>query len=702
VARLPLGVRRPRVAGLVVACLFASSDAWAQQPDPRALANPFVKRTLHVDPSTWQTNATLSPEVRAKVEATLARHRALKASRAGREKVGAVLRAYQRTAAAAEPTPAGRVRALRTRLPILGVEPDGSVRAKIRLRRGGADEEAAIRALGVRIARVSQDRRVLYAALSAADIDRVAAQAVVAKISPIVDAQVRAGSVLSEGVAALRAVRVQDFLRVTGKTIRIGVISNGIEHIATPTPTGDLPPTATGDIPATTTGLPKVELCPLNDNSGDEGTAMLEIVHDVAPSAALAFCPAFGATGQQGLADAVTWLATEAFGGKGADVIVDDVGYLTEPFFQDGVIAQAVDAAVARGVSYFSSAGNSADAHYEHVYQDVVPGDDLVPFDDAHDFGTVAGLPADFGWDGVVAGNGNFFAAFMQWNDPFGASANDYDLYIFDADGDLAGEAASDFPIGEQGWDEQDGDDDPMEFAIVVNEFPGDPPFGTIKGFFMVIDRFFADPGALLELQFNGFFGLDPAKNIAEGSIFGHAASRGAMAVAATGAVENIDGTPNPGLDIIEDFSSRGPSRIFFTPTGAPAPEVRRKPNTTAVDGTSVTGINFVTPFFGTSASAPHAAAVAVLMKDVDPGLSPAGIARILRETSLERGTPGFDTTWGFGLIDAYAAAKRAGQVGKSPLFWVCLPTRRGIQLLVPEFLIPGALALGLDFGRCD
>ena len=693
-ARTPLGARRASVALLVVVCVVAASRAWAQQPDPRVLANPLVKQTLKVDPGTWQASATLSPEVRAKVEATLARQHALKAARAGQEvKVGSLLRAYQRTAAAAEPSPAGRVRAMRSRLPILGVEPDGTVRARIHLR-GGPGAEAAIRALGIRIARVSEDRRVLYAALSAADIDRVAAQAVVSKISPIIGAKVNAGSVLSEGVAALRADRVQQQLRVTGKKVRIGVISDGIESIAAPA--------ATGDIPATKTGLPKVDLCPLNDNSGDEGTAMLEIVHDMAPSAALAFCPAFGDTGQQGLADAVTWLATQAFGGKGADVIVDDVGYLTEPFFQDGVIAQAVDDAVAHGVSYFSSAGNSADAHYEHAYHDIVPGDDFIfPFD-THDFGTVAGLPPDIGWDGLVAGNGNFFAAFMQWNDPFGASANDYDIYIFDTNGKLAGDPTGDFPIGAPGIDAQDGNDDPAEVAFVVNLAPGPTPVGTVKGFFMVIDRFFANPNKLLELQFNGFFAVDPSKNIAEGSIFGHAASRGAMAVAATGAVENIDGTANPGLDVIEEFSSRGPSRIFFTPAGALAPEVRRKPNTTAVDGTSVTGVNFFTPFFGTSASAPHAAAVAVLLKDVDPGLGPAGIARILRETSLERGDPGFDTTWGFGLIDAFAAAKRAGQVGNSPLFWVCLPAKKGIQLVVPEFLIPAALALGLDFGRCD
>jgi Protein of unknown function (DUF2934)/Subtilase family len=104
----------------------------------------------------------------------------------------------------------------------------------------------------------------------------------------------------------------------------------------------------------------------------------------------------------------------------------------------------------------------------------------------------------------------------------------------------------------------------------------------------------------------------------------------------------------------------------------------------TAVDGVSVTGVNFVNPFFGTSASAPHAAAIAGLLKDVDGSLDPGDAIKVLRETALERGDPGFDSIWGHGFIDAFAAARRAGQVGNSPLYFMCVPGNHPLQIVAP------------------
>ena len=87
---------------------------------------------------------------------------------------------------------------------------------------------------------------------------------------------------------------------------------------------------------------------------------MMQVVHDVAPGAKLAFhtaaiTEADFATGIQDLAAA------------GAQVIADDVSYFDEPFFQDGLVAQAVNAVNAAGVAYFSAAGNSGSNGYDNT-----------------------------------------------------------------------------------------------------------------------------------------------------------------------------------------------------------------------------------------------------------------------------------------------------------------------------------------------
>src|SRR5262249_19496459 len=125
-----------------------------------------------------------------------------------------------------------------------------------------------------------------------------------------------------------------------------------------------------------------------------------------------------------------------------------------------------------------------------------------------------------------------------------------------------------------------------------------------------------------------------------EFGISGQAARPEVIAVAAINAQD-------PGLSDIENFSSRGPAPIFF-----PSPVTRPKPDLAAFDYVTTTVPGFA-PFPGTSAAAPHSAAVAALLLSKNPNLTPAQVQSILTSTAVDIGPPGFDDAAGFGRIDA-------------------------------------------------
>jgi hypothetical protein len=144
---------------------------------------------------------------------------------------------------------------------------------------------------------------------------------------------------VSQGDVAHRADAARATFGVDGTGVQVGVISDSVEALA------DLQ--TSGDLPA------GVQVLPGQAGSGSsEGTAMLEIVHDLAPGDQFLFATANG--GQAQFAQNILDLRT-----AGADIIVDDVSYFAEPVFQDGIIAQAVEQVIAGGVQYYSSAGNS-------------------------------------------------------------------------------------------------------------------------------------------------------------------------------------------------------------------------------------------------------------------------------------------------------------------------------------------------------
>ena len=450
----------------------------------------------------------------------------------------------------------------------------------------------------------------------------------------------QAGSVVTEGDRVHAVDTARDRRRVSGIGVTVGVLSDGVDTRAASIASGDLPA--------------DLEVLPDAAGSGDEGTAMLEIVHDLAPKAKLMFATAFD--GPDKFAANI-----RALRAAGADIIVDDVLYFGESPFQDGPIAQAVLDVTRDGALFFSSAGNDGNVdvgtsgNYEGDFR--ASPETVGKFAGfAHDFDPGAGVQAA----NPVSSASADAPAVLQWADALGAAADDYDLYALDAAGNVV--AFSN--------DRQDGDDDAFEGFML----PGSAVrLAVVK--FTGADRYFQ------LTVFRGRFRADGALTAyaTPGVTRGHSAVPAAFSVAAAPAATALPfdlepGDPaNPagpfpstytGAQKAERFTSDGPRRVFFSPTGDPLTpgdftsgggEVRPKPDLTAADGVSTSLASF-RPFFGTSAAAPHAAAVAALMVSGSPGITPQRVRAALMDTARDVEGTGYDRDTGAGLIRARAA----------------------------------------------
>src|SRR5438093_3401320 len=235
--------------------------------------------------------------------------------------------------------------------------------------------------------------------------------------SNVVFTQTGQGSRSSEGDITHLAYAARSAFGANGTGIKIGVLSDGVTNLAASQASGDLGP---------------VTVLAGQAGSGDEGTAMLEIIHDLAPGAQLYFATAF--TSIASFAQNIRDLRT-----VGCDIIVDDVFYFTETPFQDGqpgstntnggVVIQAVNDVTAAGALYFSSAGNqgnlnaSTSGTWEGDFVDGGATASPLPSPGAghvHNFGG-----QNFDVLLVPGSNG----ANLYWSDPLGGSANDYDLF---------------------------------------------------------------------------------------------------------------------------------------------------------------------------------------------------------------------------------------------------------------------------------
>lgn len=461
----------------------------------------------------------------------------------------------------------------------------------------------------------------------------------------------QAGSVISEGDAILRAAAARATLGVDGSGVRVGVLSSGVEGLAASQASGDLPAvdTSTCNVVGSDPSAP---------GSGGEGTAMLEIIHDLAPGAELWF-GYFGAGTDLDYMAAVDCLAAHT------DVVVDDMLWFNAgPYDGSSAVSQnaatELHGAANRIRGYYTPAGNEAVQHYRGAYVNsgwIVSGAKdwrMHQFQATADttdggVGLVCGSVPVYCGDTVRVQPGGVFSVFLQWDDPWGNSANDYDLLFFDEGPPLVASVGSANPQTGLG-------SNPVEAFSVKNTH------GSVTDFNIIIGN---GGNRAAPRTFEMFISCTACVaiggnthnfNTAAGSIPNNAdAGDGVLAL---GAIDAAD----PGNDVAEAYSSRGPTT-----------DGRTKPDVVAVDGVRVTGHGgFATDFHGTSAAAAHAGAIAALvlscnpsLRPGEPGDNPEGDRDILRlaltGSAVDLGPPGPDTTYGAGRIDAVAAAAAAG-----------------------------------------
>jgi subtilisin family serine protease len=525
------------------------------------------------------------------------------------------------------------------------------------------------------------------------------------------------GSVNSEGDTQLAAAEARTDFGVDGGGVTVGILSDSFDA-DTGAATHAEDDVRSGDLPGSENPCGFMAPVSVFDDffgaeAADEGRGMAQVVHDLAPGAKISFATAFA--GETAFAENIRGLAA-----AGASVIVDDVGYFEEPFFQDGPIAAAINEVVGKGVAYFSAAGN------DNLFEEEPLGsgnfnDNEIASWETPSFRDSAGCPPlleaatlpnsaenclDFdpglgpgeedNTFGITVEKGETLVVDLQWAEPWYGVEADIDAYLLDntdkplLEGpDLVGSTGNNVAqpgtVACKAQEELVGPcQRPVEFFAWKNKGPD--PRTEVR---LAINRCFgacnpgADPLAVPRVELNllqngGGVAATEYPESAGGdvvgpAIYGHA---GAPAAFSLGAIR-VGNFSEP-----EFFSSRGPVKHFFGPvTGTvPAPPLDQtisKPNAVASDcgrttffvPTKVAGIF---RFCGTSAAAPHAAAIAALARQANPSLTPAQIGAGLAATARPVGAFGPNAV-GAGLLDAHRMLE---DVALPPVITIVNPPR--------------------------
>jgi len=589
----------------------------------------------------------------------------------------------------------------------LRIDPTGGVQVYILVTEVNDEVVEALEASGVRIEIPDPAERRIQARVAAARLLRIAELPFVTFVRLPNYAVHRAGAFTTEGDEILKADQVRDKLDVDGAGVRVAVISDGLKGVFAgscttcggagggPIASGDLPDasgtrTAAGVLTSSSGGITgrsfqadsDLEGLPSGqcafDGAGAEGTALLEIVHDLAPGAQLSF------------ANADTDLAfNQAVSAMAAanDVVVDDLGFFGMPSDGTSTISSNTAAALNNDSNpiraYVTSNGNSADEHYYGTYSDsgvdgtsvsgiATPGH-LHRFQKSGDTTDVLGLGAQ-PYNVVALPTNGEIVIFLTWDDPTGGSRNNYDLYLVqEGTGRVVARSV----------DTQSGSQDPVEaldyvnagardrFHIVVQNVQDQAQARNLN-LFSFQPECASDGPLLLAAGHHERHNYNTATRsmAAQGDAGGSPVSVisvGAICSASPAAQGVFNGSPAPD----ESCKDTKHSTIEFFSSLGPTLDGRTKPDVSGIDGVSVSGAgSFPKLFFGTSAAGPHLAATAALVLESAPclldagtgALSPASargnVRNLLLNNAVKLGVGLPNNTFGYGRADALSSVQ--------------------------------------------
>jgi subtilisin family serine protease len=597
----------------------------------------------------------------------------------------------------------------------LRIDDDGTVQVYILMQQVTDDRLRQLAAAGVTVEIADVPGRRVQARVPAARLQRLASFAFVDFVRPPTYARPHTGGVVTEGdqIHAADVARAQ--FGVNGSGVRVGVISDGIRGIFAPKCDGQCAaaadgPIASRDLPqATGTRNAKGLLTSVTGSitaqsfrpdgdleekrslfntcgfpgAGAEGTALLEVVHDLAPGAQLSFA---NASTSLEFNQAVNALASAN------DVVVDDLGFFGEPANGQSSVSSNTAAALNnpqnRIRTYVTSVGNAADDHYFGTYVDsrldgrsingVQNAGHLHLYQRINDTSDVLGL-GDQPYDVLVLPTNGEVVVVLTWDDPAGRSGNNYDLYLVR---ESSGEAVA------RSTDVQRGSQDPLEFVDFVNR--------EAEGRFRVVIQNVGDAAAPRQLNVFSFQPQcatggprlladgrherhnynTPSRSLSAQSDAGGSPvsviSVGAICSASAMASGVFLGSRAPS----ESCNDRTRQTIQYYSSRGPTLDGRMKPDVSAIDGVSITGAGrFGTPFFGTSAAAPHVAGIAALALQAAPCLisgASNALSVVTARTTLRDlivasadpiGTEVPNNTFGSGLANAFRSVQRATAV---------------------------------------